>query len=569
MQRREFLQTVGSATPAVLAAQTATVSASEPAQAAPRQSAEPRVFLYDDGRHAGPLYQFAPPLTPEDFVLTVDQLVGSGLDSLVYFAGSEGGVALYNSQVAQIWGDNVKKWTHFVWYRASRHIQQLIADGHDPLKLLCDRCHQKGLFFIASNWVNLSGGDRKTHGGQGRKSDFVYDHPQFQVGPENDPRAEHVAPTRFSFLHPEVRKERFLVFEELLSRYETDGVELNLAEYVPLCKFSQVGQLEPLVTNWLRDLRRAAQKAEQAQGRRKRIYVRIPTHPPAWKALGYDVPTWVSENLVDGLICLPGLMEPPMDQSLDISEAIKLTQGTQCKAIFGFGDLLGTQLERAATQSMFWAAAANGYHQGADGFAIVEHHFTPNGWPWTSEEYQTVRLLAQPDMLATADKTYRALFVSPVQASRTDWLPGTSRSLPQPLIMDQPVNVELRIADDLAAADDEGKIEAVQLRVRLAGFEASLNEVRIELNGRLLPDSALQLNDLTYRLLKKGAIHPYGYAFEYILTPEFYPRQGNNTVKVTLVKIDPNIELQMAVHEVDCSIAYRVHRHFERKPIDY
>ena len=258
-----------------------------------------------------------------------------------------------------------------------------------------------------------------------------------------------------------------------------------------------------------------------------------------------------------------------MDQALDLSEAVKLTQGTQCKAIFGFGDLLGTQLERAATQPMFWAAAANGYHQGVDGFAIVEHHFTPNGWPWTSEEYQTLRLLAHPDMLATADKMYRALFVSPAQASRIDWLPGASRSLPQPLIVGQPVDVELRIADDLASAHAEGKIESVQLRVRLASFEASLNEVRIELNGRLLPDSALQLNDLTYRLLKKGAIHPYGYVFDYHLTPEFYPRPGNNTVKVTLVKIDPNIDLQMEVYEVDCSMTYHVHRHFEREPIAY
>ena len=62
------------------------------------------------GAHAAPLYQFAPPLTPEGFLATVDQLVGSGFDTLVYFAGLEGGVALYDSQVSQKWGDNVDTW---------------------------------------------------------------------------------------------------------------------------------------------------------------------------------------------------------------------------------------------------------------------------------------------------------------------------------------------------------------------------------------------------------------------------------------------------------------------------
>ena len=105
---------------------------------------EPRVFTFDDGRHAASLYQFEPPLEPSDFTLNVDQLADSGVDTLIYFAVLEGGVVMYDSHVAQKWGDNVVKWTHTVWYRAGRNIQQLVADGHDPLKLLCDRCTKKG-----------------------------------------------------------------------------------------------------------------------------------------------------------------------------------------------------------------------------------------------------------------------------------------------------------------------------------------------------------------------------------------------------------------------------------------
>ena len=368
---------------------------------------EPRVFMFDDGRHAASLYQMEPPLKPEDLTFNVDQLVESGADTLVYFAGLEGGVVMYDSHVAPQWGDNVVKWTHSVWYRASRNIKQLIADGHDPLKLICDRSHEKGVWIIAANWAGFEGGDRETSGGLGRKSDFVYEHPQFQVGEEDDPRAQYVAPFRFSFLHPEVREQRFLVFQEMLSRYETDGIELDLANFVPLCRFDEADQLAPVMTRWLRDLREVASEAQQAQGRHKRIYVRIPSHPDAWRMLGYDVPTWVSEKLVDGLICLAGLAQGPMDQDVDLSDAVELTRGTQCRVLVAFRTSLGRQLHQWATPTMIWAAAANAYAQGAHGFGLGDACWTPNGWPWTSEEYQTLRLLGNPDMLATADKLYR------------------------------------------------------------------------------------------------------------------------------------------------------------------
>ena len=530
---------------------------------------EPRVFMFDDGRHAASLYQFEPPLDPSDFTLNVDQLADSGVDTLIYFAVLEGGVVMYDSHVAQKWGDNVVKWTHTVWYRAGRNIQQLVADGHDPLKLLCDRCHEKGLWFIPSNPVTLSGGDRATDGGLGRKSDFVYDHPRFQVGEEEDSRASDVSPTRFSFLHPEAREERFRVSEELLACYETDGIELNMTDFVPFCKFSEVEQLAPVMTQWLRDLRRVARKAEQARGRRKRIYVRIPAHPDAWQVLGYDVPRWISEKLVDGLICQPGLTQGPVDQDPDLSGAVDLVRGTECRLLVAFQNVLGRQLKQYATPPIIWAAAANAYAQGADGFGIGDAHWTPNGWPWLRDEYQTLRLLGHPEMLAAADKLYRVRSEARSGTKGYNWAPGVSPALPRTLIEGEPVEVRLRMSDDLAHWHALGRVESVCLRVRLTGLEPSLNNVRIELNGQHLPDSILVLNDLNYRLISTGAVGPYGQVYEYHLTPEYYPQPGHNTVKITLMKRDRNIENSFEVYDVDCAIRYRLHRSFKREPIDY
>ena len=530
---------------------------------------EPRVFMFDDGRHAASLYQFEPPLEPADFTYNVDQLADSGVDTLIYFAVLEGGVTMYDSRVAQKWGDNVVKWTHTVWYRAGRNIHQLIADGYDPLKLLCDRCHEKGIWFIPSNPVTLSGGDRATDGGLGRKSDFVYEHPEFQVGEEDDSRASGTWSTRFSFLHSEVRKERFQVSEELLTRYATDGIELNMTDFVPFCRFDEVEELAPIMTQWIRDLRAVARNAEVDQGRRKRIYIRIPAHPDAWRDLGYDVPLWVSEGLVDGLICQPGLTQGPVDQDPDLSGAVALTNGTQCRVLSSFQNVLGRQLKQYATPAMIWAAAANAYAQGADGFGIGDAHWTPNGWPWTHDEYQTLRLLGHPDMLATADKLYRVRSETQGVTKGADWAPGVAPSLPQTLVEGEPVEVRLRISDELEKWDGLGRVESVQLRIRVIGIEPSLNDLRIELNGQPLPDSMLDIEDLNYRLISTGAVGPYGQVYKYQLPLAYYPKPGHNTVRITLVKRDPNIENLFEVYDVDCDIRYRLHRHFGREPIDY
>ena len=231
MKRRHFLKALGAAAPGA-----AFVAVGANANARPAsghdESGEPRVFHYDDGRHFSPLYQWAPPLERDDFAYAVDQLVDSGVDTLLYSAGLEGGIVQYGSQVAQKWGDNVKEWNHPIFYRASRNLQQLVADGHDPMRVLAERCHEKGIWFIPSGTVCIVGGERERDLGYGRKSDFVFDNPQFQVGEDDHPEAAGLGrffgPARLSFLHQEVRRERFVIFEELLTRYETDGVELDL-----------------------------------------------------------------------------------------------------------------------------------------------------------------------------------------------------------------------------------------------------------------------------------------------------------------------------------------------------
>lgn len=570
MKRRHFLQTIGSLAPGTLAVPLGAATSPEGhSKKTPSTDHEPKVFLLDDGRHAGGLYQMEPPLTPDSHAYTVSQMASSGVDTLVYIAGVEGGTMLYDSKVAEVWGTVVKKWTHYVWYRAGRILRQMIDDGLDPMKILCDRCHQTNILMLASAWVSLHGGTRKKQEGLGRWSAFALDNPQFHVGPDPDPRAVDLPTSRFSFMHAEVRQERFRVFEELLSRYETDGIELNLTSEPPFCRFNQTNELAPLITQWIKDLRKVADNAQRAQGRRKRIYARIPAHPDGWKTMGYEVPVWVSEKMVDGLFCVSSHGEGETgDQDVDLKPVVELTRGTGCRVLYAFHNALGRQLARYTTPTMIWAAAANTYAQGADGFGIGDHHWTPNGWPWTAQDYETLRLLGHPDLLATADKHYHVRSTHRSTPSMA-WWPGRSKLLPKELQQGDDTQVSFTLADDLNRWHAVGRVKSVKLRVRFANYQPHYDQVRIELNGQELPDSILQKVDLTYRLLRVGAVGPYGYAFDYQLNSKLFPLQGRNRVKVTLLKRDPNISLKLSVYDVDCFIEYRLHRHFEREPIEY
>lgn len=538
---------------------------------------EPRVFFYDDGRHGSPLYQFAPPLTPADFVFTVDQLVGTGVDTLIYSAGLEGGALHYDSPFGQTWGENVDIWTHEIFYRASRNLHQLIRDGHDPLQLICDRCHQTGIWFVPTLPVCITGTDRATQGGLGRTSDFAY-RTELQVGEDSDPRAEKngrfFKEQRLNFIHAEVREERFRLFKELLTRYESDGVELDLSidnEFGPICRFDQLEKLAPLLTKWIGDLRQVARQAEQEQGRRKRIYVRIPAaSEDVWRTLGFEVQTWIDQGLVDGLVCLTTNRTPGtamLDQDLDLAAALKAAEGSDVRVLAGFEGPLGTTQNQEATPSMIWAAAANAYAGGADGFGICMGMWAPHGWPWINDQYATLRLLGQPDLLATADKTYRAL--SRMNREPVGLFQPTGTVLPSLLKEGESLEVRLMIADDVARHHQEGKLESVRLRVHLTNFELGLNTARVEWNGRELPESLLEPSDLHFRLIKGGVAAPYGYVFDYNLNSELFPVRGENRVKVTLVKRDPKLDLRVDLNDVHCTIKYRVHRHFQHVPVEY
>ena len=142
-----------------------------------------RILYNNDGRHPH-LHVLESPLTMEDWHLPIDELLGTMVDTLVFSLGG-GNIFLRDTKAGTLWGEleeqrGGRAWNHLPWYRVSQSVRALLAEGLDPLRIMAERAHQKGLEFIASLRMNPpveSGGL-----GTGRLDRFRQDHAQYMIG---------------------------------------------------------------------------------------------------------------------------------------------------------------------------------------------------------------------------------------------------------------------------------------------------------------------------------------------------------------------------------------------------
>ena len=141
------------------------------------------------------------------------------------------------------------------------------------------------------------------------------------------------------------------------------------------------------------------------------------------------------------------------------------------------------------------------------------------------------------------------------------------------MLENESAEISFRVSDDLNHWNGLNRIKAVILRIRFGGIIINYDKVQVKLNRQLLPDFILKKVDMTYRLVDQASsshsITPYGYAYDYYLDRNNYPKRGRNYLTVTLLKRDPNIAQEFSIDRVDCRIEYQFHQHYEEEPLQY
>ena len=301
---------------------------------------------------------------------------------------------------------------------------------------------------------------------------------------------------RWNYAKVEVR-ERFLgLFDETLTRYDFDGLELDFSRAPPFFRAGEVIENIPTLTQFMRDAREIVNRHSASKDRELRLIVRVPVGVGENLEAGMDTETWIREGLADIVVLgSPGYCV----HEIDIGKAVSFAAGSGTLVFTGFDGATYTVspqegYERSPS-SVLRATALNGYREGAAGVHLFNYDYPSHrAGPTDSSDFnvyddyhlQTIRDLREPSSLARRHRCY--YLPSPAGAGRADHRIQVPRKL---ALMGRGAGPEhamhLTVHDDIEAGKAEGRIVKTELRLRIEDLEGLLERIHFEVNGKVVP----------------------------------------------------------------------------------
>ena len=497
---------------------------------------KPRIVFYTDGRHAH-IYRYEPPTCKDEYLALIDELVGTSIEAVMLCLG-EGRTMLHDTKAGELLGHNVGKWDHNVFRRAHQNAKGLIDAGHDPLRILCERAHEKGMLLYATLLVQKHGVNEATV----RCSDFRKKNAHLEIGAAGDVEAGFPGFDGLDFKHDEVRNERFAIVEEVVNDYSVDGFELNLHQLPYFFHPDQIEAGRTIMTDWVGRVHEAV--ASSGSGRE--LVIQIPLSIEACQSVGLDPERWIKDRIVDVLVGAGG----PEGQMTDFAPLLEAAGRTQTRVFASMHNGVGSDRLGIAPLPAIRATACNYWSQGVDGLYLSGWH---GEWPYEDAFYGKLRELPHPDIMAAKDKFY---FIPTSDQA--------SSPLPVKLELNKPATVGFTITDDLPRFGEAGRIHEVLLRMRVIDH-TELDRLSFKLNGVELPDHThRRINELYKQRVPHYRVMG-GYWHIYRLGPDHWPVAGRNTLEVTLLQRDADlVGDSCTLRDVELEIKYLMGRSFHR-----
>ena len=548
MIRREFIK--GALVAGVAGGVGAAPSTASAERGGASLPSKPSIMFYHDGRH--PLiYMYEPPMQKAEYEAGVDELVGTPVQALM-FAMGDGRTVLHDTKVGELWGHHVDRWPHIIFRRAHQNAKALIDSGNDPLRVICDRAHAKGMLFYPVLLVQQGTRDRAV---DVRASEFNLTNRHLWIGAGGGLGPDHPGASCLDFKHQEVRDERFALIQETLSRYPVDGFELQLNYGSHYFHPKEVEPGRKVMTDWIARVHRAVHDS----GAHRELVIRIPSSLEGCYDIGLDVKEWIRRGIVDVLV--PENLGGPelVDHTADFSGVVKAVHGTSCRVNASIHSHVDSDRLGEANMAMVRGAACNYWDQGVDGLYLA---YWFNNWPYQASFYEKLREMPDPEVMAPRDKFYYIpTTTGRYQEPKVE--PGLSLQLPADVNVNQPVKLEVPVSDDLRRWDADGRVHDVILRLRIMNV-TELDRWTIRFNGKPLPDSLLRMINEMYRMSAPRYRTGSGYWFVYRLNRAHWPIKGKNTVEVTLTHRDRAVLAQPFIRDVELETKYLMGKKFHR-----
>jgi len=238
--------------------------------------------------------------------------------------------------------------------------------------------------------------------------------------------------TCLDYARPEVRDFFEALVAESLERWDIDGLELDFMREPYLFGGGKEAEGAPILTAWLRGVRKRTAEAGASRGHPLRLGVRVPSRPETASAMGLDAVGWAKEGLIDLLVVTPRWATLEFDMPLErwrelLGDArVTLAGGLEVLCRPSPGAAAATVSPELAA-----GAAASALSRGADAVYLF-NYFQSSNAGWTRPVYlKTLAAMASLDALEPLPRavavTYRDI-VAPGESDRAP-LPATGPDL--------------------------------------------------------------------------------------------------------------------------------------------
>lgn len=504
------------------------------------------------------------PLTREQFVsLVFTPLDEKAVDAVLFSFGS-GNVAEYQSNVLEWPGEadqfrfpEVRTWHGGVEVDPAdqyRNPKALADAGANSPAVIVEECHRRGIDAFVSLRMN------DCHDGQHPKT--LRPNPELPTFKRQ--HLDWLVPdldwwSALDYTHPRVRALKLRVIEEFFDRWDFDGIELDWLRHTLHFPRGTEEENAHHLTNFMRQVRKSLKARAERRGRPIEIAVRIPERVNWCQAGGFDIRTWIAEDLVDMLILGQGLTELP---SLNEFRSLMSTRRLPiypCVTTYGNG-------YRIYPEDVVRANAANLWRDGADGLSTFNWFFYGD---WRRS---LLAEIADPSQLVGRDKHY--VLMHRVEAARRepggDYVRFNTQSRTAPV----PRNIDVGSAAELAIplADDGLSTRSLRAAELCIAFEflGESDELELTLNGNRL---ALNTEDerLETHPVDRHVDIPAGQGFLgfpatssldmsfaglRVDVPAKFLTAGHNQLKMELRRRTPGIDYPLRVTRVELATRY-------------
>ena len=517
-----------------------------------------RFIYHHDGAF---LHWVQPPISTERFLNEiVNSVAGTQVDTIschMYSFGSA--VPLYPTSIdaarAVYPAESV---TVNIW-KAIKNMQSMEADGVDHWRLAVEGAHERGLGF----WAAMRFNDQ--HPAEyGLCDRFITEHPEYRLGarcalPVKDHEvegAEMAGCIHLDYSVPVVRAHRLSLIEEVCTRYDVDGFDLDFNREAghTFPKDKLVGG-EDRLTALVAEVRELLTRIGEERGRPITFFVRVPGTPMACYDWQLDVKRWIRDGLVDALS--PSVMYDTTIE-LPFDEFVEMAEGTPCRIYACPAEGVGPALYRSPPAETLRAAALVAWQQGVDGIYLFNFHHTiiRN----EARDLTVLSELGDPALLKRRHKLYAVAGVGLAYQGHSfgmDRYSAHPRQLPRDLpVGGEGLSVRFRVGDDLRSARRERVLGSVTLLLDFL-FLTGEEEFELVINGAPVPFGRCryQLNDQFD--LNYAGISGHSTA-ELDLTHHDCIREGMNELRLVLKQRPEDISKTIVFYALRLDVQYHL-----------